>query len=268
MKTTITRDDVAAQFNRTSHLYAQSRTHAAGVDLDLLVAMLDPQPTWRVLDIATGAGNTAAAIAPFVRSVVAADIADNMLARTRELFAKRGITNATTRWMPSEALDATDGSFDAVVCRIAAHHFLDVPGFLREVARVLRPGGRFVIEDNSSPDDRALAAYRDHFEAVRDPSHVHNGTPSEWLQSIAEAGLTVERVEGYALVRDVEDWIGRSALDDAQRAAVHRAFIDSPAEHKAAFDIVERDGHAVSYRDDKLLIAARKPRNAPARSGG
>lgn len=64
----------AAQFGRQADAYLHSHGHAHGSDLDLLVEILRPDITMRVLDIATGAGHTAAAVAPLVDSVVAADM--------------------------------------------------------------------------------------------------------------------------------------------------------------------------------------------------
>ena len=67
---------------------------------------------------------------------------------------KRGLSNITFAEMPAEKLPFPDASFDLVTCRTAPHHFADVPAFVAEVARVLRPGGVFGLVDNISPADR------------------------------------------------------------------------------------------------------------------
>src|SRR5207302_10875161 len=76
-----TKSDVARQFDRMSHAYARSSDHAHGDDLAVLLDYPRPQPEMRVLDVATGAGHTAAAVAPHVAEVVAIDIAPAMLER-------------------------------------------------------------------------------------------------------------------------------------------------------------------------------------------
>ncbi len=76
-----------------------------------------------------------------------------------------------------------------MTCRIAPHHFLDIQKFLTETARVLKPGGRFVLVDTTVPDDSPEAAgWQNAVEAVRDPSHVRNYTPDEWRQMTEAAG--------------------------------------------------------------------------------
>lgn len=66
--------DVARQFGRTSHNYAVSPGHAQGNNLAILLRLLEPQPDMHVLDVATGAGHTASAVAPHVRLVTAVDL--------------------------------------------------------------------------------------------------------------------------------------------------------------------------------------------------
>src|SRR5207253_5895829 len=176
-----TKSDVAHQFDRMSHAYARSSDHAHGDDLAVLLDYLRPQSEMRVLDLATGAGHTAAAVAPHVAEVVAIDIAPAMLERTRELAAARGLRNVITAMMDVEALEFEDASFDAVTCRIAPHHFLDIDRALAEVARVLRDGAAFVVEDSVVPDDRELDAFLNGVEAIRDPTHVRSLTSAGWV---------------------------------------------------------------------------------------
>ena len=65
--------------------------HAKGESLARLVALVAPQSSWRLLDVATGAGHTALAFAPHVAKVIASDITDQMLAEARKLAAERGV---------------------------------------------------------------------------------------------------------------------------------------------------------------------------------
>ena len=80
--------------------------------------------------------------------MIAADIAPGMLETTRRLAAERGLDNVLVQYADAAALPFANASFDLVTCRIAPHHFADVPEFLAEVTRVLAPAGRFVLEDS------------------------------------------------------------------------------------------------------------------------
>ena len=193
------------RFGTFAATYATSRSHAKGGSLPRLVELLAPQKGTTALDIATGAGHVALALAPHVAHVIASDLTPQMLMVARGLAAERHLANVGFADMRAEALPFAGGTFDIVTCRIAPHHFDDVRAFVTEVARVLRPGGLFGLVENVSPDPSimaddaaALAAAADEynaFEKHRDPSHVRCLTLAEWRGLVADAGLKERHVE-------------------------------------------------------------------------
>ena len=139
------------QFGRTSADYATSKVHAGGMDLHLLVDAAEPSPGATVLDVGTGAGHTALALAPHVRLVLALDITPEMLAEARRLGATNGVVNMRLIEGAVEAVPVLAGACDIVTCRVAAHHFRAPGQAIAEMARALRPGGRLVLIDKLRP---------------------------------------------------------------------------------------------------------------------
>ncbi len=114
---------------------------ATGLMLDLAAIV----PGSRVLDVAAGAGEPAISAAKRVGpagSVLATDIAPDILAYARRAAAAQGVTNLQTRAMDGENLDLPDASFDAVLSRVGLIYFPHQQRALAEVRRVLVPGGR------------------------------------------------------------------------------------------------------------------------------
>ena len=181
---------VQKKFGEAAADYAASAVHAAGPSLARLVELIEAKPTWRVLDIATGAGHTALAFAPKVAKVTASDITPEMLLEARKLAKERKAGNVVTAQASAGDLPFPDTSYHLVTCRLAAHHFRDPGKFVREAARVLIPGGTFALVDNISPDDADLAARCNGFEKLRDPSHGRALDLGEWDELIRGAGLT------------------------------------------------------------------------------
>ncbi len=197
---------VQKQFGVAAADYAASAVHASGPSLARLVAMVSPRPDWRVLDVATGAGHTAHALAPLVARVVASDITDEMLAQTAKLAASRRLTNVETAHAEAGALAFPDASFDLVTCRLAAHHFPDPAGFVAAAWRVLKPGGTFALVDNIGPDAARMpeatpAEIRDAdtlyntFEELRDPSHARALGLDDWVGLLGDSGFVDLRHE-------------------------------------------------------------------------
>ncbi|HYI15932.1 MAG TPA: methyltransferase domain-containing protein, partial [Thermomicrobiales bacterium] len=149
------RDRVQQHFGATAQDYVTSARHASGGGLDQLVELAEPTPESDALDIATGGGHTALALAPHVRHVIASDLTPTMLNAAKGFLTEKGITNASFEIAEAENLPFDDSAFDIVTCRVAPHHFSDVRAFCNEVARVLRPGGRFILIDSYAPDDNA-----------------------------------------------------------------------------------------------------------------
>ena len=101
METNASRD----QFNKQAALYATSPVHRSGPSLPVLVEMAAPRSVDQVLDVATGTGNTALALAPLVRRVVGLDVASAMLDQARARAQAEKIENAVLRTMlPIERL--------------------------------------------------------------------------------------------------------------------------------------------------------------------
>lgn len=102
----------------------------------------------RVLDVATGPGEPALSVAARVGPdgrVEGVDIVPAMIDAARRETARRGLTNASFRRASAEELPFADGTFDAVLSRFGVMFFPSPLAGLREMARVLRPGGRLAL---------------------------------------------------------------------------------------------------------------------------
>lgn len=166
----------ADSFGESADGYLDSNTHREGEDLELLASWCDDAT--RALDVATGVGHTAGALVDAgIPDVVASDASPSMVATSVDSFpGARGVV------ADAERLPFATDAFDAVTCRIAAHHFPDPEAFVGEVARILRPGGTFALEDNVTPEDEALDSFLDRLEELRDPTHVRSYRTSTWQQ--------------------------------------------------------------------------------------
>ncbi len=212
------KDRVQAQFGRAAGAYVTSPVHAQGESLGILVDAVRPQPHWRALDVATGAGHCALAIAPRVAHVVALDLTEQMLVTAARLASERGITNLETRAGDAEALPFPDETFDLVTCRIAFHHFPNPARAVAEFVRVLVPGGTLGFTDNVAVEDAEAAAYYDAFERLRDPSH-HEVPPLSRLIALFEtAGVRVDVVRGLTKEHELHEWAARQRVSAADEA--------------------------------------------------
>jgi SAM-dependent methyltransferase len=253
-------DRVRSQFGATAAGYVSSPTHASGQDLEILVGWAEGGPTKRLLDVATGGGHTALALARAYGEVMATDLTEPMLDAAREFIASRGARNVEFAIADAQELPFPDGSFDAVSCRIAPHHFLYVDRFVVEVARVLKPGGILLLEDSIVPDDPDLATVLNHVERARDPTHVRSLTRQEWLATISGAGLVVEEQSIDRKRHELPDRLDRAQTPREQRQEVERVFRASGARGRETFKLeFTCSGDVIAFSDEKILVKARKP---------
>jgi len=218
----------------------------------------------RVLDLATGPGHTAAAIAPFVHEVIASDIAPAMLERAAELAVRRGLHNVRVERIDAEAIPHPDASFDAVTVRVAPHHFLDVGKAVREVARVLKPGGVFILDDSVAPDEVALDRYLNALERLRDPTHVRSLNRAEWEAHLAAAGLVIGRSTIYRKAHGVDEWLATAGVTPEVDRAVREMLASAPPAAIERFAIgSDAQGRPVRFEDEKLILRADKPSTPP-----
>jgi SAM-dependent methyltransferase len=117
--------------------------------LHALPALIDPR--WTVGDLGCGTGETSAALAPFVAQTIAVDRSGDMLQAARRRV--RDMANVDVRRGELEALPIAEGELDAAVMILVLHHVPDPAAVLQEVARTLKPRGRFVLCD-MLPHDR------------------------------------------------------------------------------------------------------------------
>lgn len=252
------KERVRSQFGTTAADYVSSPGHRTGQDLQRLVELARPTGEEDALDIATGGGHTALAMAPHVASVVASDLTPKMLDAAREFITGQGMTNVTFELADAESLPFGDASFDIVTCRIAPHHFGDVQSFCNEVARVLRPDGRFALMDSVSPDDDELDAFINELEWRRDTTHVRSYSIAEWQTFIEGAGLQIEQVEYVNRVHEYPTWTARSRMSDEAKAKLDEFVLGQPTEVIEYFDIRIDGVEILSFADHKALIQSRK----------
>jgi SAM-dependent methyltransferase len=167
----------------------------------LMLATLDLRPGIRVLDVACGPGEPAvtiaAAIAPLHGHVTATDLVEEMLAMAREHARRHGVTAIAFQQADAEALPFPDACFDAVTCRYAIMLLPDAQKALREMRRVLVPGGRAVGLLSGPPEqsarERPLAIVRKYVAMPQPnpgaPDRFRFSKPGELAAEMRRAGF-------------------------------------------------------------------------------
>jgi demethylmenaquinone methyltransferase/2-methoxy-6-polyprenyl-1,4-benzoquinol methylase len=110
-------------------------------------------PDSRALDVATGTGDLAIELASRGADVIGSDFSEGMLAKARQ--------KAHLRWEQADAMNLpyADDSFDAATVGFGARNFGDLDRGLREMVRVVRPGGRVVVLEITSPTKPPLSTF-------------------------------------------------------------------------------------------------------------
>jgi hypothetical protein len=203
--------------------YRESPLHAAGPDLDLLVELVSGPEGFRALDVATGGGHVALALARAGADVTACDLTPEMLDVAGTLLAEHGCQAAYV------------------------------------VARVLVPGGRFGFQDQTLPPERPSAVLVDAFERLRDPSHNQAFSVEGWITQIERAGLGIDRFELIGKRHDFADWTIRQDCDAETVAELAELMAEAPPAMREWLAPEYDDGRLVAFHNRHLVVLARKP---------
>lgn len=236
-----TPEEAAKQiFGKRAGFYTNSAVHTDEQVLSRVVELAQPQPVWHALDIATGTGHTAFALAPHVKRVVGVDITPEMLAEAEKLAIQKGITNVEFELADVHDLPFEDATFDLVTARRAPHHFSDISRAIDEIKRVLRAGGRLVIDDRSVPEDDFIDQTMNQLDWLHDESHVRQYRPSEWERMLTDAGFSIETVGPYTKHRPISSLT--YGVSEHNVAEIHRILDSFSDEQRDAFDLREKEG--------------------------
>lgn len=248
---------VQSQFDPRANAYLTSAVHSAGPDLErakALVAEAAPSAA-QALDIGCGGGHLSFALAPHVARMVALDPSPSMLAAVSKTAAAKSLRQIETRQGNAESLPFEDRSFLLVCTRYSAHHWTRLEKALREIARVLAPGGHALVIDTLGHENPLVDTFLQSIELLRDASHVRNRSRTNWRSLLQSAGLVELEHAEWPIRLEFASWAERMRTP-ADRVAVIRSLQDgAPQEVRDALQI-EADG---SFTIQTGLFWFRKP---------
>jgi ubiquinone/menaquinone biosynthesis C-methylase UbiE len=183
-------------WDKAAPVYERSWAEQLAPAQRVLLDMATISPGERVLDVACGTGlvtfPAANAVGPS-GSVTATDISDVMVAHIVDEARRRGLSNVAGLRMDAEALELPDGGFDVALCALGLMYVPDPLVALREMTRVLRPGGRLVVAVWGA---RSRCGWADIFPIVDArvrsevcPMFFQLGTGDSLIAVMGEAGL-------------------------------------------------------------------------------
>jgi len=216
-----------------------------------------------VLDCGAGTGAVSRILAPHVKHVVATDISRHMIAIGEEKNTNEKIANITYERAENDALPFLDNSFDVVFSRLNVHHQKDPRTFLKELVRVVKPGGVVGIIDQIRPSTLSarIAARMNYLESLRDISHQNFYSGNELAQLVRDAGVEVSQANhtgvgaGLTAVieaqESLENWISR-AEPNPLNIKILSASIEGNAEYGTDYD--QETGFQASFAGEEAQV--------------
>ncbi len=238
-------------FARNTEEYITSSTHANEKDLKTIIEWLKPASNMVCLDIATGGGHVAKQLAMHTKHVIALDVTREMLfAAAKHLEDQSNILYCVA---DAEQLPFLNSQFDIVTCRIAAHHFSNPNQFILEVARVLKPNGKFLLIDNVAPEDTKLDIFYNTFEKIRDKSHVKAHNVSKWRGFIQQNKLQIHKEHTRKKTLPYNEWIARAGLAEDVKKKLEDYLLAAPAAYRSYFQIQMKNNSIDSISIDEWM---------------
>ncbi len=206
-------DAVQRRFGTTADRVAALQDAGAAETRERVERLLAPRGDERAIDVGTGAGAFALALAPLVAHVVGVDVVPELLAHARE----RAPANAEFVEADATALPFEPGSFDLACSARTLHHVARPELVVAELTRVLRPGGTLLVVDQLAPVDPLAALELNRFEVARDPSTTRV-LPDVDLRGLFDAnGLVLVRSEFERERRDVDSYLDLAGCEGEPR---------------------------------------------------
>lgn len=212
---------IREEFRKQAELYAP---HPNAIDF--VMSEVGPV-SGEALDVASGTGVFAMALAPSCTRVVAFDATEEMLARAQRTAEGAGIQNIDFRLSDAESLPFPDGVFDMVVSRLAVHHFKSPELVVSEMVRVCKPGGHIILADIIADDDTRQHAETDRLEILRDPSHTACMTfqgPHDLLETTGRLRIQPPSGNIYMHTMGANFWMDNTETPQGARDEILVAF--------------------------------------------
>jgi ubiquinone/menaquinone biosynthesis C-methylase UbiE len=216
----------------------------------------------RILDIGTGIG-----LLPLILSedgakqLVGIDISPEMLELAEYLRLSRGSEAAarvTFRLAPAHALPFREESFDAVTCRLVLNHVRRPERIIKEIVRVLRPGGTLILAELLGVDNPVKRATQNAIEERRNAAHVAARGVDQYLKLLTDAGLMIEAKEVASFDRELDEWLA-IYLSDRADSAVVREMIEAGLETDAAGINARYQSNSLVFEQRMYYVRAVKP---------
>jgi ubiquinone/menaquinone biosynthesis C-methylase UbiE len=160
-----------------------------------------------VLDAGCGPGIVTEAVAPHVKEVVAFDLTPAMIEATRMRCENAGLHNVRYQTGNIESLPYENEYFDRVISRLVVHHLPEPRKGLKEIHRVLKKNGIFVLADIIGSENLQKEKLHNALEVLRDPSHSRMLSQSELVNSLEGSGFDVSVADMWVNEREFSEWI-------------------------------------------------------------
>ena len=200
-------DLVRDRFTRTAGVFADFALAERGAEAEHLLRLIAPNGDERALDVACGPGTLARVFAKRVRWIGGLDLTPAMLARARDDAAANLISNFSPARGNALQMPFRDETFDIVITSYSIHHLPDPVAAVREIARVLKRGGKFGLLDMVVPENPAHAKACNDIEIARDASHTRALPVSEFENLLNSTGFAVAACEIEDHPRSLDQWM-------------------------------------------------------------
>jgi ubiquinone/menaquinone biosynthesis C-methylase UbiE len=214
-------EQVRARFGATAERVAEHAGEQVELVREQLRSFVTPRGDERALDVGTGAGTLALALAPLVREVVGVDIVEALLERARA----NAPSNVSFVEGDATALPFEPFSFDLVCTRRTLHHIARPELVVAELTRVTAPGGHVFVDDQIAPVDPLAALELDRFERARDPSHTRTLPDIDFRHLFEANGLVLLQTRFQTHRRELDYYL---PLAGCEGEAAERARALSP----------------------------------------